>query len=132
MINSQSIRGIFITVATGLASLFAAQETAAEEQAVIVHFYNYGSMDDLSRLFDLQHQLEAAIEKANAGFLDGHEIAVSGSDGYYYMYGPDAEALLDAVLPLLKGTDFTRDADITVRYGPPEDGVRERQLNVGG
>ena len=48
------------------------------------------------------------------------------------MYGPDADALLDAVLPLLKETDFTKDADITVRYGPPEDGVRERHLNVDG
>ena len=65
------MRGIFIAVTAGLASLFAAQEIAAEEQAVIVHFYNYGSMDDLSRLFDLQHRLEAAIEKANAGFWMG-------------------------------------------------------------
>jgi hypothetical protein len=93
------------------------------EQVVIVHF-QYGSTD-LSRLFALQDRLEGAISSAKVGDFDGNEIAEDGSDGYLYMYGPDADKLFDAVLPVLKSANFMKKATVTRRYGPPDKDVRE-------
>ena len=96
------------------------------QHAVIVEF-QYGSTD-LSRLFALETQLEEAIAQAGAGEFDGNEVAADGSDGSLYMYGPDADALFGAVRSTLEASPFMRGARVTLRYGPPEDGVRERQI----
>ena len=100
----------------------------APEHAVIVHF-NYGSTN-LDRLFTLEDKLEPAIAAANVGEYDGHEIATDGSDGYLYLYGPDADKLFDAARPILESTAFMRGATVTKRYGPPEDGVREANVTI--
>ena len=86
------------------------------EQAVIVSF-QYGSTD-LSRLFQLEDRLERAILAASAGELDGNEMAVDGSHGSLYMYGPDADVLFRAVRPILEAADFMRGARVQIRYGP--------------
>lgn len=100
------------------------------EQAVIVHF-QYGSTD-LSRLFELENRLMDAIAAANAGELDGHEIAMDGSDGFYFMYGPDADRLLSAILPVLESSDFMKGAEVRRRYGPPDDNSREVVITING
>ena len=99
------------------------------DQAVIVQF-SYGSRD-LSPLFELEDRLETAIEAAQAGEYDGNEIAVDGSGGSLYMYGPDADRLAEVILPLLEAVSFMRGAAITKRYGPPGDGVSEVEIEVG-
>jgi hypothetical protein len=96
------------------------------EQAVIVHF-EYGSTD-LNRLFALQDRLEDVLAETKAGELDGNEVAVDGSDGFLYLYGPDADRLYDAILLTLQSADFMKNAKVTLRYGPPEDGVREAKV----
>lgn len=99
------------------------------EQAVIVYF-KYGSTD-LERLFNLEQQLESAISDADVGEFDGNEIAANGSDGYLYMYGPDANRLFEVVKPILEATTFTRGASVKLRYGPPEEGVSEVEKIIG-
>lgn len=98
------------------------------EHAVIVHF-DYGSTD-LQPLFALEARLEQALASAEAGELDGNEIATDGSDGYLYMYGTDADRLFETVLPVLASSDFMKGAVVTKRYGPPEDGVRESVVRI--
>jgi hypothetical protein len=110
--------------------LLGIEEGGMSDHAVIVHF-DYGSKD-LGRLFELEDKLESAIGAAEAGEYDGNEIAVDGSDGFLYMYGPDADLLADAILPALEATPWMKGARLTKRYGPPEDGVREVELVVGG
>jgi len=99
------------------------------DHAVIVHF-QYGSTD-LWRLFALEDELERAIVAAGAGEFDGNEVAADGSDGYLYMYGPDADRLFAAVRPALEASAFMRGARVQLRYGPPEDGVKEREIELG-
>lgn len=99
------------------------------EQAVIVHFA-YGQTD-LSPLFELEDQLIVAVEAAGAGEFDGNEVATDGSDGDLYMYGPDADRLFEAIRPVLESATCIREAVATIRYGPPEDGVRERKVALG-
>ncbi len=98
------------------------------EHAVIVHF-NYGSTD-LQPLFALEGKLEQAISAADAGEFDGNEVATDGSDGYLYMYGPDADKLFAAVEPVLKSSSFMGGATVTMRYGPPEDGASETVVKI--
>ena len=99
------------------------------EHAVIVRF-DYGSKD-LAPLFEVEEQLEAAVEAAGAGEYDGNEIAVDGSDGFLYLYGPDADRLYAAIEDVLGGATCLKNAVATLRYGPPEDGVPQVQVKVG-
>ena len=99
-----------------------------EGQAVIVHF-DYAA-DSLDPLLDLEGELEAAIAAAGVGEFDGNEIAVDLSDGSLYMYGPDADALFAVVLPILARAGCFRNARATLRYGPPENGVRQRIVRL--
>lgn len=92
------------------------------EQALIVHF-DYGQ-PDLEPLYEQSRRLAHVLESAGAGDYDGHEIAVSLADGFHYMYGPDADLLLEVVEPVLRATPWFQRAKITRRYGPAEDGVR--------
>lgn len=98
------------------------------EHAVIVHF-NYGSTD-LQPLFALEEKLERTISSAGVGEFDGNEIATDGSDGYLYMYGPDADKLFETVRPALESATFMKGAVVKKRYGPPEDGVRESVVKI--
>ncbi|MES2773276.1 MAG: hypothetical protein V4722_03780 [Bacteroidota bacterium] len=93
------------------------------EQAVIVKF-NYG-IQGLDSLFILEDQLEKVFEETQLGEYDGNDIAIDNSDGNLYMYGPDAENIFNAIKPVLKLTPFMKGAKVTLRYGPPEDGVKE-------
>ncbi len=98
------------------------------EHAVIVKF-NYGSTD-LDALFELEDELEAVLEDDERGEYDGHEVAVDGSDGFLYLYGPDADALYDAIKPTLLDCSAIKNVVVRLRYGPPADGVREVVVNV--
>ncbi len=98
------------------------------EHAVIVNF-DYGTTD-LDPLFELEDQLESLLEDGTHGEYDGHEIAVDGSDGLLYLYGPDADGLYNAIKPTLLVSSAIKNVVETLRYGPPEEGVREVVVRV--
>jgi hypothetical protein len=123
----KTLRWLAATIGLGTVTSPAAPDPPSD-QAVIVRF-NYGSTD-LSRLFELERKLEAAIAAAKAGEYDGNEVAVDGSDGILYMYGPSADRLFQVVEPILKATPFMDGAKVEVRYGPPADGVREKEITI--
>jgi hypothetical protein len=115
-----------------LAKLFGAKTKSASkpvEHAVIIAFDYIGSTN-LEPLFALERQLESAITAAQAGEFDGNEIAVDGSDGTLYMYGPDADKLFDAIRPALEACSFMKGAVVKLRYGPPADGTPEREVRI--
>lgn len=70
--------------------------------------------------------------KGRAGEYDGHEIAVDGSDGSIYMYGPDADLLFETIRPILETTHFMRGATVVKRYGPPGSASQEWTVPTGG
>jgi hypothetical protein len=115
-----------------LARLFGAKSAIIakpNEHAVIVTFA-YGGSTDLDPLFALERQLESTIAAARAGEYDGNEVAVDGSDGTLYMYGPDADKLFAAVRATLEACSFMKGAVVKLRYGPPADGVVEREVRL--
>jgi len=101
---------------------------AEPEQAVIVHF-RYG-IEGLEPLHRLERELEKIIESEGVGEYDGHEIAVDYSDGFLYMYGPNAETLFKSIHITLEKSDFMKGAIAKLRFGPPEDGVREIEIKL--
>jgi hypothetical protein len=95
------------------------------EQAVILEFFHFGKRfwgpndRDLGALFDLEDKLIDAIDAASAGELDGNEIAVDGSHGLVFMYGPDARKLFASVEPVLRASPVARGGIVTLRFGAP-------------
>lgn len=117
------MKKILLALAAAVGFSSPAQPTPPPaEHAVIVHF-RYGSTK-LDALFSAEDRLEAAIAAAKVGEMDGHEVAIDGSDGTFYMYGADADRLYEAVEPILKTIPFMKGATVTRRYGPPNDGVK--------
>ena len=98
------------------------------EQAVIINF-NYG-IQGLDSLHKLEEQLEKVIKEKKLGEYDGNEIAADYNDGILYMYGPSAERLFDSILPILEQTSFMKGAKVKLRFGPPEEGVKETIVNL--
>jgi len=99
------------------------------EHAVIITF-NYG-LDDLSHLHNLEDKLDSVLADLNVGDCDGHEIATDLSDGFLYLYGPNAESLFKAIKPTLESTNFLVGAIAKLRFGPPEEGVKEIDIIIG-
>jgi hypothetical protein len=52
------------------------------------------------------------------------------SDGFLYMYGPNAENLFKAVKCILEETDFTKGSLATLRFGGPGSGAREIEIEI--
>jgi len=104
----------------------AFEETAMSEHCVKVTVPFQGT--DLGPIFELEDQLITAIENSAAGEFDGNEVGES--EAVLYMYGPDADALYAAVVPVLRSSPIARTGTIILRYGPPEDGTREVRLAI--
>jgi hypothetical protein len=102
-----------------LSKLFGLKESPKKgppEQEVEVHF-SYGSTN-FQHLFALEDVLGHAVADGGVGHYEGHDVAEDGSDGYYYMYGPDAEAIYRAIEPVLRASSFMSGATVTLWFGP--------------
>jgi hypothetical protein len=89
--------------------------TLNKEHSVVV-FFKYGKKS-LDPLFELDARLDKIISEAGVGEYDWHEIALDGSDGSIYMYGPNAEVLFKTVRPQLEKTLFMKGAIACLRFG---------------
>jgi hypothetical protein len=115
--------------ATATSVSVASTPMPAPDQAVIVQF-EYGSKD-WSPFFDFEKELNTAIANAGVGEYDGNELAVDGSDGSLYFYGPDADKLFAVVKAQLSKAKFMKKIRVTVRYGSVNDkNVRETHVEV--
>ena len=85
-------------------------------QEVEVHF-SYGSTN-FQHLYALEDEVRRTMLESGAGTYDGHDSAADGSDGHFYLYGPDAEAIYRVIAPLLTGSTFMRGATVTLWFGP--------------
>lgn len=99
------------------------------EHAVIVQF-DYG-IEGMEELYKLTDRLESIIEENQLGEYDGHEMATDYSDGFLYMYGPNAETLFIGIKDTLEQTDFMKGAKAKLRFGPPEEGIKEITVEIG-
>lgn len=98
------------------------------DQAVIINFKYTAS--DLDALHDLEDKLTEAIDEAGEGECDGHDITPDLTEATIYLYGPDAEFLFAVAQQVIEPAVCVHDAVATIRLGPPEDGVPERQARI--
>jgi hypothetical protein len=91
-------------------------------QALIILLHNLGEhagggdTDALDMLLALEAQLRQAIESADVGEVDGHEIALDDSEGSLWVYGPDAKAMLKAALPIVCPSRLAPGGRVILRY----------------
>jgi len=84
---------------------------------------------DLGPIYDLEDALGEAITTAGAGEFDGNDVGQG--ECILYMYGPDADALSTAIKPVVTAhQQMLAGGHLLLRYGPPEDGVREVQVPI--
>ncbi len=97
------------------------------QQALIFYFKDIADhaddmgVDDLDALVALQELLAQAIEPRGIGEVDGNEIAMDGSEGSLYAYGPDARAMLQAALPVVCRSPLAAGGHVYLRYGDSDD-----------
>jgi hypothetical protein len=103
-------------------------EVFMAEHAVIVRF-DYGS-NSLDALYELEDRLSGAIADAGEGECDGHDVTPDLSKATIYLYGPDAEILFVVAQQVLEYSDCVHNAVALLRFGPPEDGVIEREVRL--
>ncbi len=107
----------------------APKQANKEPQHAVIVYFDYG-MESLDPLFELCDKLDKVIEAAAVGEFDGHEIAMDGSDGSLYMYGPNAETLFKVIKPTLDKIPFIKGAIAKLRFGPPGEGAREIDVEL--
>ncbi|HKJ62373.1 MAG TPA: hypothetical protein VKA94_10330 [Hyphomicrobiales bacterium] len=107
------------------------------EHSVIVTFYSFAEKfwneehRPLDPLFDLEDEIIERLNGKDVGELDGHEIAVDGSDGFLFLYGPDADALYEVIEPLLRASKVTQGGHATLRYGAYNTpNIREKYIEI--
>ena len=114
-----------------LSKLFGSGNAAKggpSEQEVEVHFA-YGSTN-FQYVYALGDQLRTAIDEAKVGEYDGHAIPADGSEGRYFVNGPDAEAIYRVIAPVLAASPLMRGATVTLHYGPRRWGTPKRVIKL--
>jgi hypothetical protein len=114
-----------------LSKLFGSRKNDSKhppEQEVMIHF-SYGS-PNLQHMYALEDALRHAISQATVGEYDGHEIPPDGSEGFFYMFGPDAEALYRVISPLLAESSFMHGATVTLWFGPRGRKTQKRVIEL--
>lgn len=105
-------------------------QSAREPEAVILHIvlvHNPPSEEEVERWQGLQEQLAEAIDVAGAGEFDGD----GWGDGMLdvFMYGPSADALWDAVAPVIEKHAIPKGSHAIKRYRTPA-GDREERIDI--
>jgi hypothetical protein len=114
-----------------LSKLFGSNKKTSQSPTVhevIVHF-SYGS-PNFQHMYALEDQIRYAVSEAGVGEYDGHEIPEDGSEGSFYLYGPDAEAVYRVISPLLAESSFMHGATVTLWYGPRGRKTQKRVIEL--
>jgi hypothetical protein len=92
------------------------------EQALIVHLRLglLGGLFSRAQVHALEDELARAIADGAVGEFDGAEFGFAGQCDLF-MYGPDADALFEAVSPVLKRTPVATGGFAIKRHGDATD-----------
>jgi hypothetical protein len=101
----------------------AAKEIKTEHALIVTTVGVTVTLDEVSVI---EEALSKVFTTHSAGDVDGHEIAVDGSEALFYMYGPDAEAMFSVALPILKAHPATASSRAMLRFG----GVSDKNARV--
>jgi hypothetical protein len=102
----------------------SADDAPDADQAVLIWITSLADPD--SGLDLIEDSIIEAIETAGVGEFDGNEIGADGA--MLFMYGPDADALWDAVDSAVSRSALGPGSRAVKRYGPP--GAREVRVDL--
>ena len=113
-----------------LNKLLGRTQSANLQEAVLIHFdlgfKSNGDRLGFDDMVDLEDTLIAVVERHQVGEVDGHEIG--SSDGTIFLYGPDADLMLEAIKPVLLTHPLCAGAQVVLRKGGPGSTQTEVQL----
>lgn len=103
-----------------------------QEHAVFVHLEltggPYGSEDEVEEIRLLGDDCDEAVRDARAGEFEGEEFG--DATCVLVFSGPDADALWNAVAPVVRSSRVSRGGHVVQRFGGP--GARETRAAISG
>lgn len=88
----------------------------------------FGDEDEQQFIYDLEGKLEDVLSKKKVGDVDGHEFGDNECE--IYLYGPDADSLLESIRPLLVKSPF-KPVRVLQRYGDVDDqDAKEKESKI--
>lgn len=98
------------------------------DHAVIAHLKlsdaGFGTPAERQHLMSFEPRIEEALRRSGAGEFDGNEFG--DGECVWYMYGPDADAILAAVRDVVRETSPRPGSFVIKRLGPPGQSTEER------
>ncbi|WP_018320043.1 hypothetical protein [Bradyrhizobium sp. WSM2793] len=76
-----------------------------------------GTAEEHASIHSVSDRLQDAIVLQEVGEFDGDEFG--GGECQLFMYGPDANALFEAILPILSSWPALKGGYAVKRFGPP-------------
>jgi hypothetical protein len=103
---------------------------AENQQALIVFLKlsdaEYGQFEEREAAYRLEDALVEQVSKDDVGEYDGHEFG--GGYTTLFMYGPDANAIADTAIPIVRDHKPVSGSYAVKRYGPP--GAPEERIGL--
>lgn len=82
-----------------------------------------------NQVVSLELRLRKAVIKAGVGKFHSSLMAKDDGDCYIFMYGPNADKLIEVIKPLLRYVLFVRDIELIKTVQPTENWDTEFELN---
>lgn len=102
-------------------SLFAraADEATNDEEGVIIELRQRELDLDIDLILDLEARLAAAV--GDSAEVDGHDLAVDGSDATIYIYGASAESTWTSIAETVQSYASDYSVQVLLRFGSADD-----------
>jgi hypothetical protein len=127
-VRPPNMRTLQVFALAVLLLLVSVASQAAGDQAVIIHLRlsngKFGSKAEVDKLFKLEQEIAAAVERTRVGEEDGNEIGEG--EFIIFCYGPNGDRLFAVIEPILRKSVHAKGARVVIRYGEPGSRQRER------
>lgn len=104
-------------------------DSSKTEEFLTIHFTDYGNAN-LNRVFEVSDEIKEALHESRLGEFDGNLLAVDGSDGYLFLFGPNVRELYESIKPILLRTTIFKNADIRLGFQGGKKAIHEKLLQV--
>jgi hypothetical protein len=88
----------------------------------------FGDWSEREAAFVIEDALVGVFSAGTLGEFDGHEFG--GGFATLFMYGPSADRMAEAVLPIVNGFQLRSGSVLIKRFGPP--GSRDESFELRG
>ena len=96
------------------------------QDSVIISFGKFNGLDEI-------HKVDTKLFEnipEDIGYYDGHEVNMDDTDGRFFAYGRNAEALFKAIKPILNEFEFLNNADVYLEFTKNDKIVSELEFKL--